>query len=100
MEEEGGDDTARDAGHQVPELDGAEVVEEGGGAAAVTHHGWLDLSVAQGAPGLHHHLPIFSSLSTETVERIKNIKTTLLYILVTLTVIQSRFWTILKRTSL
>ena len=39
MEEEGGDDTAGDAGHEVTELDGAEVVEEGGGATAVTHHG-------------------------------------------------------------
>ena len=42
MEEEGGDDTARDASDHVAELDGADVVEEGGGAAAVTHHAGLD----------------------------------------------------------
>ena len=64
MEEEGGDDTARDASHQVPELDGADVVEEGGGTTAVTHDGWLDLSVAQRI--LQHHLLIFSTISTET----------------------------------
>ena len=48
VEEEGGDDAPRDAGHQVAEVDGADVVEEGGGTTAVTHHGWLDLSVAKG----------------------------------------------------
>ena len=64
MEEKGGDDTARDASNQVPELDGAEVIEEGGGTTAVTHHGWLDLSVAQRV--LQHHLLILSTVSPET----------------------------------
>ena len=42
MEEEGGDDTAGDARHHVTQLDGADVVEEGGWPAAVTHHAGLD----------------------------------------------------------
>ena len=59
MEEEGGDDTARDASHQVPELDGADVVEEGGGTTAVTHHGWLlarSVCSAEGTPASSSHL--------------------------------------------
>ena len=68
MEEEGGDDPARDAGHHVAELDGADVVEEGGGAAAVTHHGWLDLSVSQGILVLHHSI-ILSPVTTKTLHR-------------------------------
>ena len=72
MEEEGGDDPARDAGHHVAELDGADVVEEGGGAAAVTHHGWLDLSVAQGI--FCHHLLILSPVSTVSTETVRGLK--------------------------
>ena len=64
MEEEGGDDPARDAGHHVAELDGADVVEEGGRPAAVTHHGaGLDLSVAQWV--LYHDL-VIEFVTTET----------------------------------
>ena len=37
MEEEGGDDAPRDARHHVTELDGPDVVEQGGRTAAVTH---------------------------------------------------------------
>ena len=68
MEEECGHDTTGDAGDHVAELDGADVVEEGGGAAAVTHHGWLDLSVSQGILVLHHSI-ILSPVITETLHR-------------------------------
>ena len=37
VEEQGGDHAAGDAGHHVPELDGADVVEKCGGSAAVAH---------------------------------------------------------------
>ena len=48
----------------MPELDGADVVEEGGRPAAVTHHGaGLDLSVAQWV--LYHDL-VIEFVTTET----------------------------------
>ena len=64
MEEERGHDTTRYAGDHVAELDGADVVEEGGRPAAVTHHGaGLDLSVAQWV--LYHDL-VIEFVTTET----------------------------------
>ena len=64
MEEECGHDTTRDAGDHMAELDGADVVEEGGRPAAVTHHGAvLDLSVAQWV--LYHDL-VIEFVTTET----------------------------------
>ena len=71
MEEEGGDDTAGDARDHVAQLDGADVVEEGRGPAAVTHHAGLDL--AGSSPSIIFSSP-HQSVSTETGHRIKQEK--------------------------